>query len=82
MAFSVKAPEELRKRVRDKPSPSSDGSHLRGGLRALIHNLTKKFDCTILCEGGKDAEIIKILNNRFLILISIGIKTVSQLSNF
>ena len=29
----------------------------------MARNLTKKFDCIILCEGDKDAEIIKILNN-------------------
>ena len=30
----------------------------------IARNLTKKFDCIILCEGKRDAEIIKILNNK------------------
>ncbi|MHA1589580.1 MAG: DUF3226 domain-containing protein [Candidatus Njordarchaeales archaeon] len=30
----------------------------------MARDLTKKFDCIILCEGKSDAEILKILNRR------------------
>ena len=61
MAFSVKAPEELRKRIRDKPLPPSDGSHLRNleiwDIVRIIKKSNAMEECLYKASDGRTYKI-------------------------